>query len=78
MKTMNVREARARFSTLIDMAAAGETVVITRRGRESAVLGPVKSQTEKLPSLEAFRNGIAHQDSGLSEEIIAARRQERY
>ena len=78
MKTMNIREARARLSTLVDMAAAGETVVITRHGRESALLGPVAPRTGALPSLEEFRARILHQARGLSEDIVVARRQERY
>lgn len=36
--TVNVAEARARFSELLEKAEAGETVVITRRGEPVAEL----------------------------------------
>ena len=38
MRTVQLREAKATLSALVDHAANGETAVITRRGRPRAVL----------------------------------------
>lgn len=38
--TVSAREANHHFSTLLGRAAGGEEIVITRRGRPVAVLGP--------------------------------------
>lgn len=39
-RVVGVREARTHFSALINRAAKGEAVTITRRGQPVAVLGP--------------------------------------
>ena len=41
MKTVSARDANQRFSRLLAEAAAGEEVIITRRGIAVARLGPV-------------------------------------
>ena len=38
MRTVQLREAKATLSALVDNAANGETTVITRRGQPRAVL----------------------------------------
>lgn len=37
---VSVRECRARLSELLDKARSGETVIVTRRGREVARIQP--------------------------------------
>lgn len=78
MKTVPIKEARANLSRLIDLAEQGETVVITRNGKESAQLCPVPHDGSILPSLEAFRATIGPPPTGLSETVIAARKDERF
>jgi prevent-host-death family protein len=47
MTTMSFYEARTHFSALLDQVAAGKTVLITRRGKPAAVLGPPPASAEK-------------------------------
>jgi prevent-host-death family protein len=42
MKTVNLAEAKAHLSELVDNAEAGETVQIMRRGKPLALLTPVQ------------------------------------
>ena len=41
MRTVNVREAKAHFSRLIDAAHAGETIVVAKGGKPWARLVPL-------------------------------------
>lgn len=41
MRTVNIRAAKTRLSRLIEEAAAGEEVIITKRGKPLARLGPL-------------------------------------
>ncbi|MCZ3378293.1 prevent-host-death family protein [Rhizobium sp. ERR 922] len=43
MKTISLKDAKASFSRVIDQAAAGEFVTITRRGRAAAVVVSVRA-----------------------------------
>ena len=78
MITMNIKEARACLSRLIDKAERGETIVITRHGKQSARLGPMPTRTNGLPSLSEFRSGIVTPREGLATTVMAARREERF
>jgi len=40
MRTIGAFEAKTHLSTLLDQVAAGETVLITKRGRPTAMLVP--------------------------------------
>jgi prevent-host-death family protein len=40
MRSIGFYEARTRLSELLDQVAQGKTVLITRRGKPAAVLGP--------------------------------------
>lgn len=44
MKTVSAREANQQFSRLLGEVAAGEEVVITRRGRPVATLAPYRGR----------------------------------
>ncbi|MFT4627538.1 MAG: prevent-host-death family protein [Myxococcota bacterium] len=44
MKTVNIAEARANLSKLIDAAMNGEEIVISRRNKPLVKLSPVKVQ----------------------------------
>jgi prevent-host-death family protein len=39
--SVSVGQAKSRFAALVARAEAGETIVVTRRGREVACLGPL-------------------------------------
>ncbi|MEA3411763.1 MAG: type II toxin-antitoxin system prevent-host-death family antitoxin [Pseudomonadota bacterium] len=67
MLEINVKEARDRFRELLDLAEAGEDVVILRRGHPVARLIPVEKPVKHLPSLETFREGIGPSGSPSSD-----------
>ena len=54
MADVSIAEAKARFSELVDRAAAGETVRITRRGKPVARLVP-ESKKKKRIDVDALR-----------------------
>ena len=77
MKTVGVREARRRLGELVDAAERGESVIITRRGRQVARLGPVAPEGgRRLPDLSEFRARIRVQGKPLSETVAELRREE--
>ena len=79
METVNIREARRRLSDLIDAAERGESVLITRHGREVARIGPAQpSEAGPLPDLSDFRASIDNQGQGLSKTVAEGRKQARY
>ena len=55
MVTVNLAQAKARLSDLLDKVEAGEQVVITRHGRAIAHLAPVAPPKVPLRSLASFR-----------------------
>ena len=60
MSTVSVAEAKSHLSELLDRVAAGEEVVITRRGKAIARLSGVESAREPLESLADLRNSLPH------------------
>jgi len=79
VKTVGVREARRRLGELVDAAERGESVIITRWGREVARLGPVAPQGERrLPDLSEFRQRIQVRGEPLSKTVAALRERERF
>ena len=59
MHHIGIRQARERFSDLVDAAEAGEDIVITRQGRPVARLTAASPQKRALPALKAFRESGA-------------------
>ncbi len=57
MKRVNVAEAKARLSALIDAALAGEEVVIARRNKPVAQLTAVRVK-KRGPQFGAFKGRI--------------------
>lgn len=55
MSTVNLADAKARLSELLDKVEAGEELVITRHGRPVARLTAVHAPKKPVPSLAAFR-----------------------
>lgn len=75
---INVKDARSRFSSLLDMVKEGDEVVILRRGREVAMLVPPRGKSVRLPGLKAFRDSIRVIGDPLSKAVIRGREEERY
>jgi len=79
MDKVGVKEARERLSELVRAAENGETVTITRRGKDVARIVPATQKTLKpLPDLSEFRASIKIEGRSLTDELLAMRREERY
>jgi len=79
MNRVNMREARQRLSSIVKAAERGQSVVITRRGRQVARIGPVGPVKGKpLPDLSEFRASVKVKGKPLSAAVVAARREARY
>ena len=55
MKSMQLREAKAKFSALVEAAEKGETTIVTKNGRPAARVAPIEQgadvQPERKPNL---------------------------
>lgn len=62
MVTVNLAQAKARLSELLDKVEAGEEVVITRRGRPVAHISPAARPKRplRLDELAEFRASMPH------------------
>ncbi len=60
MTAINVHEAKAKFSELLDRVEHGETVVIARRNRPVAELRPIAAQTPKKRRPIGLAKGKIH------------------
>jgi prevent-host-death family protein len=47
MTTVSFYDARTHFSALLDQVAKGKKVLITRRGKPAALLGPPPTEVER-------------------------------
>lgn len=62
MHSIGAFEAKNHLGELLERAAKGESIVITKRGRPLAVLGPVPPQKPRdkravIAAIEKFRHG---------------------
>jgi len=79
MDSVSLSEARKRLSDLVRAAERGESVTITRRGKQVARIVPAEQKPLKpLPDLSKFRASIKVKGRSLTEELLAMRREERY
>ncbi len=79
MDSVNMREARRRFSDIVSAAEKGNSTIITKRGRQVAriePIGPVEGRT--LPDLTEFRSTIKVKGKSLSKAVSDARKEARY
>lgn len=62
MKKMQVREAKAGFSAVVDAAERGEPTIITKHGKPAAVVVPVgdaeRLYPQRKPNLGTFLIGF--------------------
>lgn len=77
---MNLADAKARFSEVVDRAEAGESVDILRRGRLVARVVPVERTFKKIDveSLRAFTATLPWQEQSSVELLRELRDEERY
>ncbi|MGM0681272.1 MAG: type II toxin-antitoxin system Phd/YefM family antitoxin [Thermodesulfobacteriota bacterium] len=75
---ISVKDARSRFSSLLDMVQSGDEVVILRRGKEVARLVPPRKREKFLPDLNSFRNSLKLSGDPLSTTVISDRERERF
>lgn len=54
MESIQIRDAKAKFSALIEAAERGRPTVITRHGRPAAVIVPVEDARRLYPDSSAF------------------------
>jgi prevent-host-death family protein len=65
---ISIAEAKARFASLVDRAAAGEKIIVTRNGKPVACLGPLpKPEPVVFGDLEGL---FLAEDLSIPEEII--------
>jgi prevent-host-death family protein len=50
-RSVNIAEAKAHLSALVDRAAAGEEIILSRAGRPVPRLMPLEEQTPRQPGL---------------------------
>jgi prevent-host-death family protein len=80
VRTVNLADAKARLSELVERAEAGDTVCILRRGKPAAQLAPVRSPRKRI-SLEALRaltRGMPREKESARKFVRRMRDDERY
>jgi prevent-host-death family protein len=77
MKAINLAEAKAHLSELVNKAQSGEETVIMRRGQPVARLAPIAATKLALRSLAAFRATLPKARKS-SAELIRKLRDEGY
>lgn len=78
MEKVNVREARERIAQLLDAVAAGEEVMIIRRGRPAARMVRIESEQVSFPERAALRNELPPMKEPAGETVRSLRDDERY
>lgn len=75
---INVKEARARLSFLLNKVEKGDEILLLRRGKKVARLVPVQTPQRPLPSLKEFRSSIQLKGKPLSAVVVESRKKERF
>lgn len=75
---LSIREARKHLSEVVEAAERGEHVMLTRRGKEVACIGPIPALARRLPDLSEFRASLRSAGRPLSETVVELRDSERY
>ncbi len=80
MKRVSLAQAKAHLSALLDRVAAGESVLITRRGKDVARIVPAEGVLEpvNVAELEALTRTMPVQSEGAGEFIRRMREDTRY
>jgi prevent-host-death family protein len=75
---INVKQARAKLSSLLKKVEEGSEVVLLRRGKKIARLVPAERKQGRLPTLKEFRASIRIKGGPLSMGVIRGREKERF
>ena len=80
MTAINITEAKAQFSALVDRAEAGELVEILRRGKAVARLGPAENARKPvdLAAMRALTDGMAPESEPAGDFVRGMREGDRY
>jgi prevent-host-death family protein len=80
MRNVNLAEAKAHLSKLVERAAAGETVRIMRRGKPVAQITGIKTRAKRidLSALRALTDAMPLQRESAREFVRNLRDQDRY
>lgn len=80
MGSVSIAEAKAHLSELVDRAASGETVQITRRGKPVAQIVAAEAPRHKIDfaELEALTSSMPFQEEGAGEFMRRLRDESRY
>lgn len=80
MRTINLAEAKARLSELVEQSGKGETIQIARRGRPIAQLTPVSRPRKPIEARELRRvtDGMPVQTESAGEFMRRLRDTDRY
>jgi prevent-host-death family protein len=64
METVGVRELKENLSRYLKRVKSGESIVVTDRKKEIAVIVPSGRETDEEKLLELIQRGIAHWSGG--------------
>ena len=80
MKHVNLADAKARLSELVDRAEAGETVEIVRRGKAAARLVPPNAPKAKVDgeALRSVARRLPRQSMPAAKAVRSMRDSDRY
>jgi len=80
MRHVNLAEAKAHLSALVERAAAGEAVCITRRGKPMAQLSAIGTPRKRInvAALRAMTDAMPMQQESAGEFIRRMRDEDRY
>ena len=81
MESINLADAKARLSEIVDRAEAGESIDITRRGKLAARIVPPGAEAPRKPldfeALRALRASLPYQEQSAA-DLIRQMRDEGY
>ena len=80
MDGLNLPNAKAHLSELVDRAEAGETVEILRRDRPAARLSPLEATRKPIDAdaLARLTSRLSRQNRGAAKDVRATRDGDRY
>ncbi len=80
MESVNLADAKAHLSELVDRAAAGDSVRIVRRGKPVAQIGPIERQCRPIDraALRALTDAMPRQSKSARSAIRRMRDEDRY
>ncbi|MBF0231987.1 MAG: type II toxin-antitoxin system Phd/YefM family antitoxin [Desulfamplus sp.] len=78
MIVISTKEARGKFSSILDDVESGKEIIITRRGKKVARITSIDESPIPLNGLKNFRKDINGNGESLSQTVIRQREEERY